>query len=115
MDAEAPARARCYVPASIGRARRPHGWPGAPGSATGAAAGDFFFSATSTAPKINFATNPKTARSNIIWMLTRILATSVFAVMSPNPTVEKTVMVKYSESVLLSGWVKLFTSAFWIR
>ena len=71
--------------------------------------------ATSTAPKISLATNPKTARSNIIWMLTRIRASSDLAVMSPNPTVEKTVMVKYSASVLVSGWVKLFASACWIR
>ena len=71
--------------------RRPGRHPALPSAS---AAGAFFLSATSTAPKINFATNPKTARSNIIWMLTRIRATSVLAVMSPNPTVAKTVMVK---------------------
>ena len=33
------------------------------------------------------------------------------AVMSPNPTVENTVTVKYKASVRVSGWVKLAAEA----
>jgi hypothetical protein len=40
-------------------------------------------------------------------MVTSTRAASVRAVMSPNPTVVKTVTVKYSASVCVSGWVTL--------
>ena len=47
------------------------------------------------------------ARSGIICPVTTSRAVSVLAVMSPNPTVENTVTVKYSASVRVSGAVKL--------
>jgi len=37
--------------------------------------------------------------STTIWPVTNSRASSVLGVMSPNPTVEKTVTVKYSESL----------------
>jgi hypothetical protein len=46
-------------------------------------------------------------RSAIICPVTTSRAVSVLAVMSPNPTVENTVTVKYSASVRDSGAVKL--------
>src|SRR5664279_539590 len=68
---------------------------------------DRFFRPTSTAPKITLATRPMTTRLNSIWMVTRVRARSVLAVMSPNPTVENTVTVKYMALILSMGSVKL--------
>ncbi|MGD0934335.1 MAG: hypothetical protein ABR922_07145 [Streptosporangiaceae bacterium] len=48
-----------------------------------------------------------TTRSAIICPVTTSRAVSVLGVISPNPTVEKTVTVKYSASVRVSGSVKL--------
>jgi hypothetical protein len=42
-----------------------------------------------------------------IWPVTRARANPVVAVMSPNPTVENTVMVKYKASVRVRGSLKL--------
>ena len=44
-----------------------------------------------------------TSRSPIIWIVTRIRAGSLTGAMSPKPTVAKTVTVKYSASVCVSG------------
>jgi hypothetical protein len=44
-----------------------------------------------------------------IWPVTRTRATSVVAVMSPNPTVANTVTVKYKASVRVKGSLKLPT------
>jgi len=60
----------------------------------------------STAPKITLATRPMTTRLNSIWMVTRVRARSVLAVMSPNPTVENTVTVKYMAPILSMGSLK---------
>jgi len=45
--------------------------------------------------------------STTIWPVTNSRASSVLGVMSPNPTVEKTVTVKYSESLRVRGSLKL--------
>jgi hypothetical protein len=50
---------------------------------------------------------PSITTSVIIWPVTKRRASSVLGVMSPNPTVEKTVTVKYSESLRVSGSLKL--------
>ena len=47
-----------------------------------------------TAPSITRSTSPTTSRSPSIWTITVTRATWVAGVMSPNPTVEKTVTVK---------------------
>ena len=48
---------------------------------------------------------PRTSRSSIICVVTTSRVAWLTAVMSPNPTVAKTVTVKYSASVRVSGWV----------
>ncbi len=58
---------------------------------------------------------PRTARSPIIWTMSTTLATSDLGAMSPKPTVEKTVTVKYKASVRVSGWVKPAAEAHSIR
>ena len=45
-------------------------------------------------------------RSQIICEVTTSRAASVVAVMSPKPTVENTVTVKYNASVCVNGWLK---------
>ena len=51
--------------------------------------------------------NPRMIRSRIIWPATTNRAVSLVAVISPNPTVEKIVTVKYSASVRVrSSWLK---------
>ena len=54
-------------------------------------------------------------RSRNIWAVTTRRAASALALMSPNPTVEKIVTVKYSASVRDSGAVKSDGSARLIR
>ena len=54
---------------------------------------------------------PRTARSPSIWTISTIRAASDFGEMSPKPTVEKTVTVKYKASVRVSGWVKATAEA----
>jgi hypothetical protein len=49
---------------------------------------------------------PRTARSPSIWTMSTMRAASDLGVMSPKPTVEKTVTVKYRAPVRVSGWVK---------
>jgi hypothetical protein len=51
--------------------------------------------------------SPMATRSTIICPVTTSRAASVLAVISPNPTVENTVTVKYSASVRVSGSLKL--------
>jgi hypothetical protein len=51
--------------------------------------------------------SPRMTRSAIICPVTTSRAAWVLAVMSPNPTVENTVTVKYSPSVWVSGPSKL--------
>ena len=48
-----------------------------------------------------------TAMSASIWTVTTRRAGSVLAVMSPKPTVEKTVTVKYRAVVRSIGWPKV--------
>jgi hypothetical protein len=43
--------------------------------------------------------------------MSTIWAASVLGVMSPKPTVEKTVTVKYRAPVRVSGWVKFAAEA----
>ena len=54
---------------------------------------------------------PMTRRSAIICTVTTSRAASVLAVMSPNPTVENTVTVKYSPSVCVSRPPKLLAES----
>lgn len=53
-------------------------------------------------PTMTLIASPRTTRSAIICALTTSRAASVLAVMSPNPTVEITVTVKYSASVRIA-------------
>ena len=54
---------------------------------------------------------PRNARSASIWTMSTTRAASDLAVMSPKPTVENTVTVKYNASVRVSGSVKLAAEA----
>ena len=58
---------------------------------------------------------PRTARSPNIWTMSTTRAASDLGLMSPKPTVEKTVIVKYKASVRVSGWVKAAAEACSIR
>ena len=69
-------------------------------------------SATFTAPSTTFAITPTVSRPATIWMVTRTRASCVTGVMSPKPTVAKTVTVKYSPSVRSSG--SLNASGCWV-
>ena len=55
---------------------------------------------------------PSTRRSQIICRETASRAGSVAGVMSPNPTVDTIVIVKYSAPDLVSGWEKVPRSLF---
>lgn len=68
--------------------------------------GGLSFSPTVTAVENSLTTRPRTTRLRSIWTVTRLRARSVSAVMSPNPTVENTVTVKYMAPTLFIGWVK---------
>ena len=61
----------------------------------------------STAPRMMRTPTPRTTRSSIIWPVTTSRAVSAWALMSPNPTVEKIVTVKYSASVRDKAEVKV--------
>ena len=75
-----------------------------------------FWRPTSTAPTKMRIPRPSTIRSRIIWAVTRMRAASLAAEMSPKPTVEKMVTVRYSESVRVSvSTVKLLGSSAAIR
>jgi hypothetical protein len=54
---------------------------------------------------------PSSARSASIWTMSATRAVSDLAVMSPKPTVVKTVTLKYRASVRVSGWVKFAAEA----
>ena len=56
-------------------------------------------------------TPPMMIRSRIIWTLTTMRAGSVLGVMSPNPTVENTVIVSYMARVWSRFWVKVAADA----
>ena len=68
-----------------------------------------------TAPSNTRAPAPSSARSANIWTMSTTRAVSGLAVMSPKPTVVKTVTLKYRVSVRVSGWVKLAAEARSIR
>ena len=64
-----------------------------------------------TAPTMILIARPRMTRSPIICPVTTSRAAWVLAVMSPNPTVENTVTVKYSPSVCVSRAPKLLPTS----